>query len=236
MPKPHFTTESEAVYKRIQRRKRHRPKGTSRMLEWWPHTVDDPDKYHYNRAMAFRENVHPPPTKPKKRTSAIPCLHNGTEDFDEQEFFESLEESPSKREKTVDEVPLTDLPIRFSKPKGAHVYDVSFKGTVLMHGLVTGIKRDYEFVDKVQDVLVLDDEVLSVLSEEDWEEIFAEIEESDSTRRSLYATVAGEQGKQRWRSLGNANSDKADKAYQERRSLELDVCRGQRAPALTAEQ
>ncbi|EAU83677.1 hypothetical protein CC1G_05581 [Coprinopsis cinerea okayama7 len=100
------------------------------------------------------------------RTLSLP--RDTSEEFNECEFFESLSTSPSRRDEPIT-VNLADFPIRVMKAKG--------------------IKRDYEFVDKVQAVYALDDDAISMMSEEDWEEIFAETRVVSTSARKPYSHV-----------------------------------------------
>ncbi|EAU83679.2 hypothetical protein CC1G_05583 [Coprinopsis cinerea okayama7 len=98
-------------------------------------------------------------------------LHDGWEDFDEAEFFESLDGGGGRRERCM-AYSLGDIPMRPAKAKG--------------------IRREYELVDGVPEVLVLDDEIDSTQSENDWEEIHVvtEVDKSNNKgERQLYSSV-----------------------------------------------
>lgn len=101
------------------------------------------------------------------------CLSDGSEDFNESEFYESLNAAPSRSNKPVT-FSLTDIPIRVTKPRGKQNKNWSHETSSLPTNSVLGIKKEYEVVDQVQRVIALDDDFPHDFeSGDEWEDIYA---------------------------------------------------------------
>lgn len=95
------------------------------------------------------------------------CTSDGSEDFDEKDFFESLSSRPSRSSVPL-VIQLNQLPTKYVRPKG--------------------VRRDYEFVESVQRVVAIDDDAQSTVSDfDEWESVFADV--TVSPERKPYASV-----------------------------------------------
>ncbi|KAF6757928.1 hypothetical protein DFP72DRAFT_808274 [Ephemerocybe angulata] len=94
------------------------------------------------------------------------CLDDGLEDYDYPRDFGF---NPGKRSEEPMTISLADVKIRVAKPKG--------------------IRKEYDWVDSVRPVIAIDDDLKSVFSEDDWEELYAEQQAYD--RKSYSAVTSG---------------------------------------------
>lgn len=110
-------------------------------------------------------------TKGRKINTGGVCLDDGSNDADFGDFDFGYTAVTRDR----DPMSLADVTIKVAKPKGTPVLNPLHRKrelTIMVGEL--GIRKEYDWVEKVAPVIAMDDELKSVFSEEDWEDIYAE--------------------------------------------------------------
>jgi hypothetical protein len=114
------------------------------------------------------------------------CVSDGSEDFDEADFFDSLSYRQSRRSVPL-VVPIHQLHTKYVKPKGKLS---NTPGETKTYSLdLLGVKREYEFLESVQKVLALDDDddTGTTMSDDEWEPVY--VNRGSSVERKSYSLV-----------------------------------------------
>lgn len=109
-------------------------------------------------------------TKGRRINTGGVCLDDGSNDADFGDF--DFGYTPVTRDR--DPLSFADVTIKVAKPKGTPDLIPLHREVERADSYGLGIRKEYDWVEKVAPVIAMDDELKSVFSEEDWEDIYAE--------------------------------------------------------------